>query len=46
MGLSRIEVKKEIMEKEHLFNKIRKVTAKIPKGKVTTYGAIAEFLGT
>jgi methylated-DNA-protein-cysteine methyltransferase-like protein len=34
------------MEKKHLFNKIRKVVARIPKGKVTTYGAIARFLGT
>lgn len=33
------------MEKERLFNKIRKVVARIPKGKVTTYGAIARFLG-
>ena len=33
-------------KKPKLFTKIRAVVAKIPKGKVTTYGAIAEFLGT
>jgi methylated-DNA-protein-cysteine methyltransferase-like protein len=32
--------------KRNIFNEIRKVVARIPRGKVTTYGAIAEFLGT
>lgn len=29
-----------------LFNKIRKVVKKIPKGKVATYGQIAKMVGT
>ena len=33
-------------EKETLFTKIRTAVAKIPKGKVTTYGDIARFVGS
>ncbi|MCF8241588.1 MAG: MGMT family protein [Melioribacteraceae bacterium] len=31
--------------KHDFFDKVHKVVAKIPKGKVTTYGAIAEVCG-
>lgn len=31
--------------KTNIFNKIYKVVAKIPKGKVTTYGEIGKFIG-
>ena len=31
--------------KQDFFDKVYKVVAKIPYGKVTTYGAIAEFCG-
>jgi len=33
------------MKKNDFFDKVYKVVAKIPYGKVTTYGAIAEFCG-
>ncbi|MFS8130822.1 MAG: MGMT family protein [Candidatus Dojkabacteria bacterium] len=33
-------------EKESLFVKIRAAVAKIPKGKVTTYGEVAKFVGS
>ncbi len=32
-------------EKKDYYERVRKITAQIPKGKVTTYGAIASFLG-
>lgn len=32
-------------KKEDFFDRVYKVVAKIPYGKVTTYGAIAEFCG-
>ncbi len=31
---------------DNLFEKVHKLTTKIPKGKVTTYGEIAKALGT
>ena len=31
--------------KSDFYNRVYKVVAKIPKGKVTTYGAIAQYLG-
>ena len=31
--------------KQDFFDRVYKITAKIPKGKVTTYGAIAEACG-
>jgi len=34
------------MIQKKLFHEIRKTVKKIPRGKVTTYGAIAEFVGT
>ncbi len=36
---------KSIKQKENFFNKVYKVVAKIPYGKVTTYGDIAEACG-
>lgn len=33
------------MKKQDFFDRVYKVVAKIPKGKVTTYGAIAETCG-
>lgn len=36
---------KEFSEKNDYFNNVYKIVAKIPKGKVTTYGLIAETLG-
>ena len=32
-------------EKENFFNRVYKVVEQIPYGKVTTYGAIAEYCG-
>lgn len=37
--------KKNVKKKNDFFDKVYKVTAKIPYGKVTTYGAIAEACG-
>tara|TARA_A100001011_G_scaffold130754_1_gene137820 strand:+ start:1475 stop:1795 length:321 start_codon:yes stop_codon:yes gene_type:complete len=34
------------MKKTSFFQKVYKVVKKIPHGKVTTYGAIAKYLGT
>ena len=34
------------MKKISFFQKVYKVVKKIPYGKVTTYGAIAKYLGT
>ena len=34
------------MKKTSFFQKVYKVVKKIPQGKVTTYGAIAKYLGT
>ena len=34
------------MEKDDFFRRVWKVVATIPRGKVTTYGHIAEHLGT
>ncbi len=33
-------------EKQHFFQKVYNVVAQIPYGRVTTYGAIAEYLGS
>lgn len=33
-------------DKKDFFDKVYDVVAKIPRGKVTTYGAIAEYCGT
>lgn len=33
-------------DKQNFFGKVYDVTRKIPKGRVTSYGAIAEYLGT
>lgn len=33
-------------EKETFFEKVYEVVRRIPRGRVTSYGAIAEFLGT
>lgn len=38
-----IMVKK--FEEERLFARIRAVVSRIPRGKVTTYGTVAQFLG-
>lgn len=35
-----------MIEKNDFFEKVYEVTKKIPYGRVTTYGAIAKFLGT
>lgn len=37
--------KSKSSKKEDFFDRVYKVVAKIPYGKVTTYGAIAEFCG-
>ena len=34
------------MKKNDFYNKVYKVVAEIPRGKVSTYGAIARYLGT
>ena len=34
------------MDKENFFEKVYQVVRQIPPGRVTSYGAIAEFLGT
>jgi len=44
MVLKRIQSKKE-KKKKDFFNKVYDVTKKIPYGKVTTYGHIAEVCG-
>jgi methylated-DNA-protein-cysteine methyltransferase related protein len=38
-------IKKKKIRKEDFFDKVYRVVAKIPYGKVTTYGAIAEVCG-
>lgn len=38
-------LKKKKINKEDFFDKVYKIVAKIPRGKVTTYGAIAEACG-
>lgn len=38
-------IKKTKTKKEDFFDKVLKVVARIPYGKVTTYGAIAEVCG-
>lgn len=45
--MSKIKKKKSQTEKKRddFFDRVFKVVAKIPKGKVTTYGAIAEVCG-
>lgn len=37
---------KRAAEQESFFEKVYEVTRQIPYGRVTTYGAIAEYLGT
>jgi len=34
------------VDKQNFFERVYEVTCKIPKGRVTNYGAIAEYLGT
>lgn len=38
-------LKKKKIDKKDFFDKVYKIVAKIPKGKVTTYGAVAEACG-
>ncbi len=45
MKKSKKSIKKKRTNKEDFFDKVYKVVAKIPYGKVTTYGAIAEVCG-
>jgi methylated-DNA-protein-cysteine methyltransferase related protein len=44
MALKKKEVIKEI-KSDHYFQRVYDVTSLIPKGRVSTYGAIADFLG-
>jgi methylated-DNA-protein-cysteine methyltransferase related protein len=45
MTKSKKNIKKKKTRQEDFFDKVYKVVAKIPYGKVTTYGAIAEVCG-
>lgn len=37
---------KKPFDKENFFDRVYKVVKKIPRGRVTSYGAIANYLGT
>jgi methylated-DNA-protein-cysteine methyltransferase related protein len=39
-------VVKKILKEETFFEKVYEVVRLVPKGRVTSYGAIAEYLGT
>ncbi len=45
MAKSKRSINKKKTSREDFFDKVFKVVAKIPYGKVTTYGAIAEVCG-
>lgn len=37
--------KKQMPQKDHYFSRVYDVTCLVPQGRVTTYGAIADYLG-
>ncbi len=45
VSAKKIQTKKDGKNKDDFFKRVLKVVAKIPYGKVTTYGAIAEACG-